>query len=474
MRYPLPYTFARSHALLLEDDGHALTLWYGAAPAPGPLGEVMRKYAWQGRPPMLRQADAGVLTQRISAAYTAGESSAATVVSEVESDTDLSRMMQALPAVEDLLETSGDAPIIRMLNALLTQAARDGASDIHIEPYERHSNVRFRVDGALRDVVQPNRALHAALISRLKIMADLDIAEKRLPQDGRISLRIGTRSVDVRVSTLPGAHGERAVLRLLDKSDSTLSLESVGMRGDLLHRFEQLVAQPHGIILVTGPTGSGKTTTLYAALQRLDAGARNIMTVEDPIEYELPGIGQTQVNPRIDLSFAKALRAILRQDPDVIMIGEIRDFETAQIAIQASLTGHLVLATLHTNDAASAVTRLADIGVEPFLLSSSLLGVLAQRLVRKLCTHCHGAQAGPGRAAGCAHCGQSGYSGRTGIFELLVTDEDVRAQIHARASEADIRGAALRAGMALMRDDGERLVAAGISSREELLRVTRD
>ncbi len=328
------------------------------------------------------------LSQRISAAYAQGESSAAAVVSEVQSDADLSRMMQELPAIEDLLETSDDAPIIRMLNALLTQAARDGASDIHIEPFERMSSVRFRVDGTLREVVQPNRALHAALISRLKIMAELDISEKRLPQDGRISLRIGTRAVDVRVSTLPSAHGERAVLRLLDKSESRLTLEAVGMQGDVLSRFERLVKQPHGIILVTGPTGSGKTTTLYAALQKLDASVQNIMTVEDPIEYELHGVGQTQVNAKIDLDFAKALRAILRQDPDVIMIGEIRDFETAQIAIQASLTGHLVLATLHTNDAPSAVTRLTDMGVEPFLLSSSLLGVMAQRLVRKLCVHC--------------------------------------------------------------------------------------
>ena len=326
--------------------------------------------------------------------------------------------------------------------------------------------MRFRVDGTLREVVQPNRALHAALISRLKIMADLDIAEKRLPQDGRISLRIGTRAVDVRVSTLPSAHGERAVLRLLDKSESQLSLESVGMQGEVLQRFEHLIAQPHGIILVTGPTGSGKTTTLYAALQRLDAGSNNIMTVEDPIEYELAGIGQTQVNAKIDLTFAKALRAILRQDPDVIMIGEIRDFETAQIAIQASLTGHLVLATLHTNDAASAVNRLIDMGVEPFLLSSSLLGVLAQRLVRKLCVHCKG--------AGCAECAHTGYSGRTGVFELLVTDDAIRAQIHNRASEAEIRSTALAAGMTLMRNDGERLLQTGITSREELVRVTRD
>jgi len=466
VRYPLPYAFARSQQLLLEDDGEQLVLWHAGTPAPA-WSEVLRKYPVR----TLQQLDAPALAQRISAAYAQGESSAATVVSEVQNDADLSRIMQELPAVEDLLEASDDAPIIRMLNALLTQAARDGASDIHIEPYERHSSVRFRVDGTLREVVQPNRALHAALISRLKIMAELDIAEKRLPQDGRISLRIGTRAVDVRVSTLPSAHGERAVLRLLDKSESRISLESVGMTGDTLHRLLGLVAQPHGIILVTGPTGSGKTTTLYAALSRLDASTSNIMTVEDPIEYELPGIGQTQVNPRIDLDFAKALRAILRQDPDVIMIGEIRDYETAQIAIQASLTGHLVLATLHTNDAASAVTRLTDMGVEPFLLSSSLLGVLAQRLVRKLCEHCKDAE---GTARGCAHCGYTGYQGRTGIFELMLADEPIRALIHNRAPEAEIREAALAGGMRLMRDDGERLVREGITSREEVLRVTRD
>ena len=462
MRFPLPYAFARSQQLLLEDAGGELTLWLHTQSAPAGIAETVRRHAAH-RVELLPQAE---LMQRINAAYTEGESSAATVVSEVESDADLSRMMQELPAVEDLLETADDAPIIRMLNALLTQAARDGASDIHIEPYERHSSVRFRVDGTLREVVQPNRALHAALISRLKIMAELDISEKRLPQDGRISLRIGTRAMDVRVSTLPSAHGERAVLRLLDKSQDKLSLEAVGMQGELLARFERLIAQPHGIILVTGPTGSGKTTSLYAAIGRLDAARSNIMTVEDPVEYELAGIGQTQVNARIDLSFAKALRAILRQDPDIIMIGEIRDFETAQIAIQASLTGHLVLATLHTNDAASAVTRLIDMGIEPFLLSSSLLGVLAQRLVRKLCTACQG--------AGCGACGQSGYQGRTGVFELLQTDEGLRALVHNQASEAEIREAALQAGMVLMRDDGERLVREGITSREELVRVTRD
>ncbi len=465
MKFPLPYAFARENQLLLEDDGGALTLVLHKGSPRSAVSEVLRMYGV----PALQTMVADTLVQRISAAYSQGESSAALVASEVESDADLSRMMQELPAVEDLLEAADDAPIIRLLNALLTQAARDGASDIHIEPYERHSSVRFRVDGTLREVVQPNRALHAALISRLKIMAELDISEKRLPQDGRISLRIGTRAVDVRVSTIPSAHGERAVLRLLDKSGAKLSLEAVGMEGQTLRRFEQLIAQPHGIILVTGPTGSGKTTTLYAALSRLDANSSNIMTVEDPIEYELSGIGQTQVNPKIDLSFALALRAILRQDPDVIMIGEIRDFETAQIAIQASLTGHLVLATLHTNDAASAVTRLIDMGVEPFLLSSSLLGVLgvlAQRLVRKWCTHCLG--------KGCDRCAQSGYAGRTGVYELLVADEAIRAQIHNTASEADIRAAAIAGGMTLMREDGERLVRSGVTAREELVRVTRD
>ena len=462
MRHPLPYAFARSHQLLLEDDGQQLTLWHSDQPDPGAWGEVLRLHPvrqWQ-------HLDAQNLAQRISAAYAGAGSSAAAVVTEVEGEADLARMMQALPAVEDLLESADDAPIIRMLNALLSQAARDGASDIHIEPFERHSSVRFRVDGGLREVVQPNRALHAALISRLKIMALLDIAEKRLPQDGRISLRLGQRAIDVRVSTLPSAHGERAVLRLLDKSGARLSLESIGMQGPALERFEKLIAQPHGIVLVTGPTGSGKTTTLYAALQRLDAAHSNIMTVEDPIEYELPGVGQTQVNPKIDLDFAKALRAILRQDPDIIMIGEIRDHETAQIAVQASLTGHLVLATLHTNDAVSAVTRLTDMGIEPFLLSSSLLGVLAQRLVRKTCTACQG--------SGCAVCGHTGYQGRTGIFELLSVDETLRGLIHNRASEIDLHRQAQRNGLGSLREDGERLVALGLTSREELLRVTRD
>ena len=470
-RHPLPYAFAKAHTLLLEDTGEQLVLWTGDVPSPAALGEVTRLYAVDA---VEREAPA-TLNQRIARVYAGGESSAAAVIGEVESGVDLSRLMQDLPAVEDLLEAANDAPIIRMLNALLTQAAKDGASDIHIEPYERSSAVRFRVDGTLREVVQPNKALHAALISRLKIMAELDIAEKRLPQDGRISLRIGGRAIDVRVSTLPSAHGERAVLRLLDKGEARFTLESLGMSGEVLSKFKQLVQQPHGIVLVTGPTGSGKTTTLYAGLGQVDTSTTNVLTVEDPVEYELPGIGQTQVNPKIELTFARALRAILRQDPDVIMIGEIRDFETAQIAIQASLTGHLVLATLHTNDAPSAVTRLTDMGVEPFLLSSSLLGVLAQRLVRKLCTACRKPDdKGRWHPVGCAACGNTGYKGRTGIYELMVADTSVQSLIHSRAAESQLFVAAEKAGMRTMREDGERLVAEGVTSLEELLRVTRE
>ncbi len=364
----------------------------------------------------------GTLAGRIAAAYAGGESSAAVVVGEVESAADLSRMMQELPAVEDLLEATNDAPIIRMLNALLTQAAKDGASDIHIEPYER-SSVRFRVDGTLREVVQPNSALHAALISRLKIMAELDISEKRLPQDGRISLRIGGRAVDVRVSTLPSAHGERAVLRLLDKGEAKFRLEGLGMSGDVLTQVQppdQAAARHHAR---HRPDRLGQDDDALRLAGRLDTAGTNVLTVEDPVEYELPGIGQTQVNTKIDLTFAKALRAILRQDPDVIMIGEIRDFETAQIAIQASLTGHLVLATVHTNDAPSTVTRLIDMGVEPFLLSSSLLGVLAQRLVRKLCATAQARRRralAPGRLRALR---DTGYKGRTGVYELMVVDD---------------------------------------------------
>jgi general secretion pathway protein E len=344
------------------------------------------------------------------------------------------------------------------------------------------------VDGALRDVVEPRRGLHPAMVSRIKVMASLDIAEKRLPQDGRIALRIAGRPVDVRVSTIPTGSGERVVLRLLDKQAGRLTLDALGMAAATRDRIDALVHEPHGIFLVTGPTGSGKTTTLYSALSRLDRKTRNILTVEDPIEYELDGVGQTQVNPRIDMTFARALRAILRQDPDVVMIGEIRDLETAQIAVQASLTGHLVLATLHTNDAPGAVTRLIDMGIEPYLLASTLNGALAQRLVRKLCAECKSpyepnasersafSSATPDRlyrAVGCGACNFSGYRGRTGIYELAVADDALRHRIHDGAPESEIREYAVKAGMVRLRDDGLRWVREGATSLDEVLRVTR-
>ena len=470
----VPYGFARAHQILvsaLSDD--AMEVWVGENTPPTALAELSRSLKYR-LVPVIKPADE--LSGAISRAYSQQEGSAAAVVDEVGGDIDLSRLMQDLPKVEDLLESEDDAPIIRMINALLTQAARDNASDIHIEPFETYSMVRFRVDGTLRDVVRPRRELHAALVSRIKIMASLDIAEKRLPQDGRITLRIGGRPMDVRVSTLPTGHGERAVLRLLDKEAGRLDLARLGMSSDLLRRFDNLINQPHGIVLVTGPTGSGKTTTLYAALSRLDSKTTNILTVEDPIEYDLDGVGQTQVNARIDMTFAKALRSILRQDPDVVMIGEIRDVETAQIAVQASLTGHLVLATLHTNDSVSAVTRLIDMGIEPFLLSSSLIGIMAQRLVRKLCPSCREEDpvTGKWRAVGCLHCGRSGYQGRTGIYEIVSVDDAMRGLIHQSAGEGELRAAARANGFRSMREDGQRWIDAGITSQDEVVRATRD
>jgi len=471
----IPYAFARSQrVLLVMQNADEAEVWIDPSTRPSALAELNRSVPLRLRPVRKSVAE---LNAALARAYSGASGSAAAVAEEVESDLDLSRLLQDIPEIEDLLEAEDDAPVIRMINALLTQAARDGASDIHIEPFESFSLVRFRVDGSLRDVVRPKRALHAALVSRIKIMAQLDIAEKRLPQDGRITLRVGGRPMDVRVSTLPTGHGERAVLRLLDKEAGRLDLSRLGMASATLSAFDRLSHQPHGIVLVTGPTGSGKTTTLYAAMGRLDATTTNVMTVEDPIEYDLEGIGQTQVNARIDMTFAKALRSILRQDPDVIMIGEIRDLETAQIAVQASLTGHLVLATLHTNDAVSAITRLIDMGVEPFLLSSSLLGVCAQRLVRRLCTSCREPEpfvAGAWRAVGCPVCARTGFQGRTGIYELLVVDDIIRARIHERAAEAEIRRAALAAGMVSMREDGQRWVQTGTTSLDEVIRVTRD
>ncbi|KPC50303.1 type II secretion system ATPase GspE [Amantichitinum ursilacus] len=483
----VPYHFARDNGVVdiaQEFDSVHVLMRRGAELSA--LSELRRVAQ---RPLTVELVDADVYDSRLTQLFSNAGGASASVAYDLESNIDLSRLAQELPEIEDLLETEDDAPIIRLINALLTEALRENASDLHLEPFETRSVVRFRVDGNLRDILEPKRALHSALVSRIKVMAGLDIAEKRLPQDGRITLRIAGRPVDVRVSTLPTGHGERAVLRLLDKTAGRLDLEKLGMGRDTLDILQGMLNQPHGIVLVTGPTGSGKTTTLYAALSRMDAQVANIMTVEDPIEYDLDGVGQTQINPRIDMSFARALRAILRQDPDVIMIGEIRDLETAQIAVQASLTGHLVLATLHTNDSVSAVTRLVDMGIEPFLLASSLLGVLAQRLARKLCPVCRRPDeplpdermAFEGtdapviyRPVGCAECNGAGYRGRTGIYELFQVDEAVRTMIHARAAEQDLKAYAQQHGMLTMRQDGLRRVLRGETSLEEVWRVTRE
>lgn len=469
----VPYAFARSQRILPagERDG-SLVLWVTERTPPVAIAELRRSLARDMTPFLVSDAQ---FEEGLRAAYVDRGDGAAAVVGEVESEVDLGRLMQDIPDVEDLLDENDDAPIVRMLNAMLSQAVREGASDVHVEPYEAHSVVRYRVDGTLRDVVRPRSALHAALVSRIKIMANLDIAEKRLPQDGRIMLRLGGRPIDVRVSTLPAAHGERVVLRLLDKERGALAPEHLGMAPDTLDALTALVRQSHGIVLVTGPTGSGKTTALYAMLSRVDAATTNVLTVEDPIEYDLPGIGQTQVNSRIEMTFARALRAILRQDPDVIMIGEIRDRETAQIAVQASLTGHLVLATLHTNDAVSAVPRLLDMEIEPFLLASSLLGVLGQRLLRKLCVECRESDAnGRWRAVGCPACSNTGYAGRTGAYELLRVNDPIREAIHARAGEPELRSIAAQHGFRTIRDDCARWLADGSTSLEEVTRITRE
>lgn len=467
----LPYTWAKNHRLVIAPINNVPTLLYSATTPSWALYEAQQIYPHL--PTVL--ADEAQLETTLNASYSHSDDAAA-IVDAAANEIDLDGLMQDIPAVEDLLEMSDDAPIIRMINALFTQAARDGASDIHIEAFETHSVVRYRVDGTLRDIVRPRRALHNALISRIKIMANLDIAEKRLPQDGRIALRVGGRAIDVRVSTLPTGHGERAVMRLLDKSAGRLDLSALGLEKQKLQQLQALIHRPHGIVLITGPTGSGKTTTLYAALRVLDSSTTNIITVEDPIEYDLAGVSQTQVNPRIELHFATALRAILRQDPDVIMIGEIRDLETAQIAVQASLTGHLVLATLHTNDAVSAATRLIEMGVEPFLLASTLQGVLAQRLLRKLCDHCKiPAPDQPKRwlSQGCEQCAHTGYKQRTGIHELFILDQELRRLISTGADETQLRQYAQQQGMQSLYQDGLRWVEQGVSSLEELKRVTR-
>lgn len=402
----------------------------------------------------------------------------------------LSRLIDEIPRTEDLLDSASDAPIIRLINGMIAEAVRTAASDIHVEPFEDRVSIRYRVDGVLHETVSVSPRLAPPLVSRIKVMARLDIAEKRIPQDGRLSIVLGGKSVDVRVSTLPSRHGERVVLRLLDNSQARFRLDDLGMLGEMLADMKKALAQPNGIILVTGPTGAGKTTTLYAGLNLLNEETRNILTVEDPVEYAIDGVGQTQVNAKVGMTFAAGLRAILRQDPDIVMVGEIRDAETAQIAVQASLTGHLVLSTVHTNSAVAAIARLRDMGVESYLLASTLTAIIAQRLVRRLCSHCREAYTPDAaeldllgltgrsdvtlyRPAGCAHCKQTGYEGRTGLYEIVTIDDTLRRQIHDDARESEMAAHAFARRKTLFQN-GVDLVLAGTTSLSEVLRVSRE
>lgn len=481
----LDYAFARTHGIvLLDDNGPPFRV--GMRPGADPLVMVEARRALGGAliPENLSAAD---FDAALAKRYSVSTEATRSLAQGFDADAALDALGDGAGVTSDLLDNQDDAPVIRLINGLIAEAISQGASDIHIEPYEQSLVVRMRIDGLLREVLQAPARSKARVVSRIKVMARLDIAEKRLPQDGRISLSLGGRSVDVRVATLPSRYGERVVMRILDKDMGLRSLEALGLPGPVQERFKGALRAANGVVLVTGPTGSGKTTTLYAALGLLNDKSRNILTVEDPIEYAIDGVGQTQVNPKIGLSFASGLRAILRQDPDVVMIGEIRDVETAQIAVQASLTGHLVFSTVHTNSAVAAITRLKDMGVEPYLLASTVRGVLAQRLVRRLCSACKvPAVIGPHEKAqfaafgidapevyeaqGCVACKGTGYVGRIGLYEFVGVDDDLRRMIHADATEDEMARSAFRDSEPL-RASGLRCAAAGITSLSDVIRA---
>lgn len=483
----IPYLFAKNHGVVaVESSNSKKVILYHLTGTPlWVFSEIKRLLQCELQ---LEQVTAEAFQQHLANVFQS-QFSILDAAEGMEEGIDLARLAEQLPTSEDLLDTQDDAPIIRLLNALFTQAIKQKASDIHIETYENRVLVRNRIDGVLQEVLEIQRGIAPLVISRVKVMAKLDIAEKRIPQDGRIALRVGGHNIDVRVSTLPSNHGERIVLRILDRQTAQLDLSLLGMPSEALITIRKLIAEPHGILLVTGPTGSGKSTSLYAMLTELNQVSRNILTIEDPIEYDIPGIGQTQVNSKVQMTFAKGLRAILRQDPDVVMIGEIRDLETAEIAVQASLTGHLVLSTLHTNTALGAITRLRDMGVESFLLSSSMNGLIAQRLVRKLCQYCK--KPHPLREdeqelmkitsgtdvskicepEGCDRCSHVGYQGRTGIYEIITVDETIRSMIHRNENLQAIENY-IRPNVANIRADGFKRVLAGDTSLAEILRVT--
>ncbi|MDG1820213.1 MAG: type II secretion system ATPase GspE [Porticoccaceae bacterium] len=477
----LPYEYARVNRVLVSvDDGDLLL---GPDAPDWAIAEVSRI---TGSDLTIRNLADEDFDAMLSKLYSGRQNSSEAVMANMQDFVDLESAAAELEEAGDLLDAENDAPIVRLLNAILAESLKESASDIHIEPYEKEALVRFRLDGVLRTVLTPSIQIAPLLISRIKVMSKLDIAERRLPQDGRMAIRLGGRSIDLRVSTMPSSHGERVVMRLLDKDAGKQQTSDLGMPQKTKEELLDLISRPHGIILVTGPTGSGKTTTLYSALQQMDRQQRNIMTVEDPVEYDLPGISQTQINLRAGMTFARGLRAILRQDPDVILIGEIRDGETAEIATQASLTGHLVLSTLHTNTAAGAITRLQDLGVDSFLLASTVRGIASQRLVRKLCVKCRekvqpnefnrnllnlpeGAEVYQSR--GCADCNNTGFIGRQALFELVTVSPELQTLIHENAGELELENL-IRRTIPSIRDAGFDLVREGVTTVEEVLRVT--
>jgi len=486
----LPIQFAkRNHLLPIEEKDDVIVV-VCADPLNFYALDDLRQLLGKEVLPVLAAED--ILLEAINEVYDRASESAERAMDGLSEDS-LGSFAQEFEEPQDLLDASDEAPIIRLVNSLLFQAIKERASDIHIEPFEKEVSVRFRIDGILREIIRPPKRFQNSITSRVKVMAGLNIAEKRLPQDGRIRIKIAARDIDIRLSTIPVAHGERVVMRLLDKTSVILSLEDLGLEGGVLEKMNRLIRRTNGIMLVTGPTGSGKTTTLYAALTRINRPDLNIITVEDPVEYQIMGIGQIQVNSKINLTFANGLRSILRQDPDVIMVGEIRDVETADIAIQASLTGHLVFSTLHTNDAAGALTRLLDMGVEPFLVASSLVATIAQRLARVLCRNCREAYQpsdaeldelgiardkvrpeGFYKSVGCDSCLGTGYMGRAGLFEMLVVDDEVRELIVQRADSVRIKKSAMSRGMRNLRDDGVLKVIDGTTSVAEVLAVTQE
>ena len=477
----LPFEFARSNGILVREIEGDLVLSPDASrSAVTEVSRINSKFS------TVTRVDKEDFDKMLSSLYSGRKNSSESVMEDIKDFVDMESAAADLEDTSDLLDSEDDAPIIRLLNAILAESLKENASDIHIEPYEKESLVRFRLDGVLSTVLKPSSQITPLLISRIKVMSKLDIAEKRLPQDGRMTVKLGGRSIDLRISTMPSSHGERVVMRLLDKDAGKLQVDDLGMPSATSAQLDDLIRRPHGIILVTGPTGSGKTTTLYAGLQQMDRQGRNIMTVEDPVEYDLPGISQTQINLRAGMTFARGLKAILRQDPDVILIGEIRDGETAEIATQSSLTGHLVLSTLHTNTAAGAITRLQDLGVDSFLLASTIRGILSQRLLRKLCLHCKRPsepnefnrgllKLKPGQkvfeANGCEKCNSTGYAGRQALFELVTVDSSLQTLIHENAGEIELE-AKIREQVPSIREAGFGLVRDGLTAIEEVLRVT--